>query len=500
MAVALPRPRKVLNGEYTEERSGNMMRINTDVESSHSAPELSKAETLQKFGLFFQKMGELDLAVSVYQRILDLGADSPDLRYNFGSARLKQIRPTEALEHFKTALRHQPDEPGLNLGMANSHQLLGDIAAAEACLEKELQVSPESAQAAVNLGWILEEQNRVPEALMQYRKSLYYNTNHPDLRWNHGLACLMLGDYARGWRDYEFRWQARNKQKPSFDKPEWKGDPLNHRKLLLYTEQGYGDTMMFIRFAQQLGLANNSISIKCHAHLKRLFSAQPELESVVTHDDPLPTHDLQAPLMSLPHLLRLSRENDYHSQDYLSLNDLAIEPLPKAKPGHKKVAITWCSAPHSEVTEKKSVPYSKFRKLFSTPNCTFYSVQINADATAVADMNRRSNVHDLREYIRDFADTAGILSQADLVISVDTATAHLAGALGKPTWLLLPYAADWRWRLHRTDTPWYPSMRLFRQAKPGNWDDLLEEINHCLFNHCAQFSTSRLAGGVLTGS
>ena len=198
--------------------------------------------------------------------------------------------PTEALEQFQSALRHQPDEPGLHLGMANSHQLLGDIAAAEACLEKELQVSPDSAQAAVNLGWILEEQNRVPEALMQYRKSLYYNTNHPDLRWNHGLACLMLGDYARGWRDYEFRWQARNKQKPSFDKPEWKGDPLNRRKLLLYTEQGYGDTMMFIRFAQQLGLANNSISIKCHAHLKRLFSAQPELESVVTHDDPLPTH------------------------------------------------------------------------------------------------------------------------------------------------------------------------------------------------------------------
>ena len=150
-----------------------MMRINTDVESSHSAPDLSRAEMLQKFGLFFQKMGELDLAVSVYQRVLDLGADSPNLRYNLGSARLKQIRPTEALEQFQSALRHQPDEPGLHLGMANSHQLLGDIAAAEACLEKELQVSPDSAQAAVNLGWILEEQNRVPEALMQYRKSLY---------------------------------------------------------------------------------------------------------------------------------------------------------------------------------------------------------------------------------------------------------------------------------------------------------------------------------------
>ena len=115
-------------------------------------------------------------------------------------------------------------------------------------------------------------------------------------------------------------------------------------------------------------------------------------------------------------------------------------------------------------------------------------------------MNRRATVHDLRDSITDFADTAGIISQTDLIISVDTATAHLAGALGKPVWTLLPYAADWRWRLHRTDTPWYPSMRLFRQTNPGHWEDLMEEINHCLFNHCAQFSTSRLAGGVVTSS
>ena len=358
-------------------------------------------------------------------------------------------------------------------------------------------VSPDSADAAVNLGWILEEQNRVPEALMQYRKALYYNPNHPDLRWNHGLACLMLGDYARGWRDYEFRWKARNKQKPAYNKPEWKGEPLNGRSLLLYTEQGFGDSIMFLRFAQQMGRAKNRISLQCQPQLKRLFSAQPELEYVVANEEKLPSYDLQAPLMSLPHLLKLARENNFHSQAYLSPDELSIAPIPAAKPDHKKVAFTWASAPHSEIQEKKSVPYSKFCKLFNTPNCTFYSVQVNADATAVADMNQRSNVHNLGDSISDFADTAGIISQTDLVISVDTATAHLAGALGKPVWTLLPYAADWRWRLHRTDTPWYPSMRLFRQDKPGHWDDLMEEINHCLFNDRAQFRTSSPAGGVM---
>ncbi len=473
------------------------MRINTEVENSSSARDLSHAETLKKFGLFFQKMGELDLAVSVYSRVLDLGADSPELRYNFGAARLKQIRPTEALEHFKAAARREPGAEGIHLGMANSHQLLGDATAAEACLKQELLINPESVDAAVNLGWILEEQNRAPEALMEYRKALYYEPNNANLRWNHGLACLMLGDYAKGWRDYEFRWKARKKQKPDFGTPAWRGDPLEGRSLLLHTEQGFGDSIMFLRFARQLARERNRVALQCQPQLKRLFAGVPELDAVTSPGDALPAHDVHAPLMSLPKLLQLHRETAFHSPPYLNPIDSALPPLPGYKPGYKHVAVTWTSAPHSEITEKKSVPYPHFRKLFDTPGCQFYSVQINADATAVADMNQRSNVFDLRDQISDFADTAAFLSQADLVISVDTATAHLAGALGQPTWTLLPHAGDWRWRLHRNDTPWYPSMRLFRQSQPAEWRDVIEEIQYCLLNYGAEMRTSQLAGSVV---
>ena len=181
------------------------MIIGKDIESSRSAELLNKVETLQQQALLLQKEGELDLAVSVYQRILDLGGDSAEIRFNVGAARLKQIRPSEALEHFKAGLRINPDEERLHLGMANAYKLLGNLEATETHLEKELEVCPESIQAAVNLGWLLEEQNRVPEALVQYRKAMYYNVNDPVLRWNHGLACLRLGDYSRGWRDYEYR-------------------------------------------------------------------------------------------------------------------------------------------------------------------------------------------------------------------------------------------------------------------------------------------------------
>lgn len=280
------------------------MRIETDIESSRSAKLLTKVEKLQQQGLLLQKEGELDLAVSVYERVLELGADSAQTRFNLGAARLKQIRPSEALEHFKAGVRIKPDEDGLHLGMANAYKLMGNMEAAETHLEKELDVCPESVQAAINLGWLLEEQNRVPEALVQYRKAMYYNVNDPILRWNHGLACLRLGDYSRGWRDYEYRWDALKKQKPPpYDTPQWHGEPLTGRRLLLHSEQAFGDSIMFARFALRLARANEFVSLQCQPQLKRLFSAQPGLQKVFGINENAPVHDVHASLMSLPNLM-----------------------------------------------------------------------------------------------------------------------------------------------------------------------------------------------------
>jgi ADP-heptose:LPS heptosyltransferase len=160
----------------------------------------------------------------------------------------------------------------------------------------------------------------------------------------------------------------------------------------------------------------------------------------------------------------------------------------------QRVGFVWASAPNSEIADKKSIPLHQFRGLFDTPHCQFYALHMNAKPNEVAELQRHPNVHDLRESIMDFEDTAGYLRQMDLVITVDTAVAHLAGAMGKPTWTLLPNAADWRWRMHRSDSPWYPSMRLFRQPSAGDWNRVLAEISHCLFNHGAQLSTRHLAG------
>ena len=488
-----------IDGIIARRRKTDTVPMSKNIENCTSAERLPRIETLQQYGLALQGMGELDLAISVYQRILELDGDNPDVRFNIGAARLQQTRPTEALQQFKAAARLKPEESGLHLGMANAHKLLGDLKLAESYLRKELEIYPESVKAAVNLGWLLEEQNRVPEALVQYRKAMYYNLNDVNLRWNHGLACLTLGDYARGWRDYEYRWAARNKQKPPYNTPEWKGEHLSDRTLLIYTEQGFGDSIMFGRFALQLGEKHENIVLHCQPALKRLLMKQPGLRQVTSKKDLPPKHDVHASLMSLPYLMQLKNELELGETPYLQNSEFNDElPSSGALPGEKRIAIAWASAPDGETSEKKSIPYVKFRRLFNAPNCRFYSVQVDAEATAIADMNRRANVHDLSQSIIDFEDTTAILGQMDLVISVDTAVAHLAGALGRPTWTLLPYAADWRWRVHRTDSPWYGTMRLFRQQRAGgDWDHVLEEVSHCLFNYGAQMSTSRLAGSHL---
>ena len=255
----------------------------------------------------------------------------PAIRYNLGSALLQLQNPTEALEQFEAGIQLCPQESAYASGLPMPINSSENPTAAEDALEQELDLCPDSIPAAVNLGWLLEEQNRVPEALVQYRKAMYYQPSHPILRWNHGLACLMLGDYSRGWRDYEHRWAARQKAKPTDASPEWRGEPLRGRRLLLHSEQGFGDTLMFVRFAQMLS-HTEEVHLQCQPQLKRLLSQQTGLASVVGTSDPAPAHDVHAPLMSLPHLMGLNQESELSSPAYLEPVQRSLQPLPN---GHR---------------------------------------------------------------------------------------------------------------------------------------------------------------------
>lgn len=430
----------------------------------------------QQFGLCCQEIGELQLAEKAYLKTLQFGLDSPELQFNLGAVRLKLGRPIEAIPCFQNALLKDPFLTQANLGMANAYRQLGDLHSAESCLRRELEVNPNCADAAVNLGVVLQERHQVGEAIRCYRKAIQLNPCHPILRWNFAIASLLAGDFQTGWNEYEWRWQVKHKPKPKLRQPEWDGSDLKGRTILLYTEQGFGDTLMFVRYAPVVAKRGGRIILQCQPSLKRLLSAMPELESVCSEGETLPAFDLQAPLMSLPRIFGEALDSDHHWEPYLRTVPGMQWKLPEHDPAAIKVGLAWASNPRHPVSTLKSVELARWEAILKVPHCEFFSLQLDPDPNAAAVMEGHPNLHDFPARFSDFADTAAAICELDLVISVDTAVAHLAGGLGQLVWVLLSFTADWRWLLKRRDSPWYPTMSLYRQPQPRDWDSVIADV------------------------
>lgn len=434
------------------------------------------ATVFQYFGLCCQEISEWQLAERAYVKTLQFGQDSPELQFNLGAVRLQLGRPLEAISCFQNALQKDPALTMANFAMANAYRQLGNLPAAEASLRRELEINPDCADATVNLGVVLQEAHRVGEAITCYRRAIHLNPCHPILRWNYAIASLLAGDYETGWQEYEWRWQVKHKPKPKFRQVEWDGSDLEGRTILLYSEQGFGDTLMFLRYAPLVAQRHGRVVLECPAPLKRLLSAMPELSQVIASGEPLPEFDVQAPLMSLPRIFGSALDADQKWEPYLRVPSRLVCALPTREANGFKVGLVWASNPHHPVFPQKSLDLRLWEPILNVPGCEFYSLQVDPNTDAQAFLKEHPRIHDLRDRLIDFADTAAAVQQLDLVISVDTAVAHLAGALGHAVWLLLPYSADWRWLLKRKDSPWYPTMSLFRQPQPGDWKSVVKEI------------------------
>ena len=442
----------------------------------------------QYFGLCCQELDELQLAERAYLKTSRLGLDSAELQFNLGIVRLKQRRPQEAIASFQNALQKDPGLTTTNLAMANAHRLLGDLGSAEACLRRELEINPNCADAAVNLGVVLQEKHRVGEAINCYRQAIHLNPHHPILRWNYAIASLLAGDYETGWHEYEWRWQVKHKPKPKYEQPEWDGSDLTGRTILLYAEQGFGDTLMFIRYAPLIAQRNGRVVLECQPPLRRVLASMPELFQVVAQGEPLPHFDVQAPLMSLPRIFGSALDADHRWEPYLRVPHGIGLQLPPHDESATKVGLAWASNPRHPIFSEKSLDLKRWDAILKVPHCEFFSLQVDPTPNAIAFMKEQKRIHDLHDRLGDFADTAAIVRHLDLVISVDTSVAHLAGGLGHPVWVMLPFSADWRWLLKRKDSPWYPAMRLFRQPKPGDWETVVSEVVQQLTEISAQRS------------
>jgi hypothetical protein len=288
------------------------------------------------------------------------------------------------------------------------------------------------------------------------------------------MAWLLLGDYERGWAEYEWRWRTGEMHLPSFAQPRWDGAPLGGRTVLLYAEQGLGDALQFVRYAPLVRQRGGRVIVACRAPLLRLLAGCAGIDRLADQAGDLPAFDVYAPLLSLPHLLGTTLATVPAAVPYLHADPALVERWRgelAAGPAFR-VGIGWQGSPLHPADRRRSVPVSFFRPLAAVPGVRLYSLQKGTGAEQLGGPHGRFPAEDLSPRLADFADTAAVMKNLDLVITVDTALAHLAGALGLPVWVALPFAPDWRWLTGRDDSPWYPTARLFRQPRAGAWAEV----------------------------
>src|SRR5271166_368583 len=452
----------------------------------HLKPNYPEAH--HNLGLILAKQNKLDEAMASYQQALRLKPNYPEAHSNLGNVLQEQGRLDEAVASCQQALRLKPDsaEAHHNLGIVLAKQDKLDEAVAS--FQQTLRLKPDYPDAHHNLGIVLARQGRLDEAVACYQQALHLKPDYPEAHWNRSLAWLLMGRFEQGWPGYEWRWKCKEfGSLPPFHPPLWDGSPLDGRTILVHAEQGLGDTLQFIRYAPLVHQRGGRVILVCQPPLIGLLTRSPGVERLVAQGEALPEYDVHVPLMSLPGLLGTTLESVPADVPYLDAEPQLVEAWRHrlgSYPGFK-VGIVWQGNPNFRLDRLRSTLLTQFAPLARVPVVHLFSLQKGPGAEQLAAVTDRFPVTDLGRRLDDFMDTAAVLKNLDLVISVDTAIAHLAGALGIPVWVALPFVPDWRWLMDREDSPWYPSMRLFRQTRPGQWEDV--------FHHIAEALQRRLA-------
>lgn len=423
-------------------------------------------------------IGETKEAERASSRALAIFPKDINARSSLAIALLSRRDLAGAVRHFSIASALAPADAALlsNLGFAEFES--GNAADAARSLRRSVALNPSNAPAHNNLGIAQFELDRAIEAEASHDRALALRPLFPEAHWNRGLRRLARGDFARGWPDAYWRWRCAGVPGLRYSDRAWDGEDPAGRKLLLYGEQGFGDTIQFARFAGLLTERGARVMLQCQRPLVRLLSSLPKLDVVVPDDEPPPVFDIQAPLMDVPGLIGVGLADLPGRFPYLaadpSLAEIWRSRLSASKP---KVGLVWQGNPTSPSERGRSIPLSHLAPLLARPGIAWYSVQHGSGREQVADLPSEIRPEDLGQHLRDFADTAAVLANLDLVFTTCTSVAHLAGALGRPTWVMLRHAADWRWMTDRNDSPWYPSVRLFRQSVAGDWTSVVRAMD-----------------------
>jgi tetratricopeptide (TPR) repeat protein len=448
------------------------------------------AEAHHGLGNELLAQGKPDEAAECYERAIALRTDYAEAYCNLGNVFLAKRQFDQAFARYHQALVTNPDFPEAhnNLGVILQHR--GNLDEAIAQFKRALVIKPDYADAYNNLGASLQLKGAFEEAVAQYRQALALKPDYPDAHWNSSLIQLLLGDFATGLPNLEWRWRTvcipRN-----LPQPPWRGEPLHGARILIHAEQGLGDTLQFLRYVPMVQRAGGSVVLEVQAPLRRIAAELPGITTLVTAEEPLPPFEWTCPLMSLPLAFGTTPDTIPAQTAYLSVPDEALRTassIPWPTTG-LRVGLVWAGNPMHPRDQYRSIPLPLLEPLLRVDGVHFFSLQMGPAAGELA--AARAPITDLSHAIHDMADTAALMTHLDLLIAVDTAVAHLAGALGKQVWTLLPFSPDWRWLLHREDSPWYPTMRLFRQPEFGDWQAVVQMAAAALAEQCSRDRASR---------
>jgi hypothetical protein len=372
----------------------------------------------------------------------------------------------------------------MNLG--NAQARLGRHEEAATSYRQAARLRPHYPEAHSNLGNALLEVGHVEEAARCYEEALRQDPEHPSAHWNRAWLRLLCGDFERGWEEYEWRWVTGNAAPRHFRQPVWDGSALWGATILLHAEQGLGDTVQFVRYAPWVKEAGGRVVVECQARLAPLVRTVAGVDEVVEAGSTLPPFDTHAGLLSLPRIFGTSVKTLPAEVPYFTLDATRIERWRArlAQAGGFKAGLVWAGSPTHKNEHSRSIRLSALAPLAAVSGVSLFSLQRGPQAAELA--SAPFPITNLEEQNNDILDTAASLTHLDLVIAVDTMVAHLAGALARPVWTLLAYVPDFRWLLGRDDSPWYPTMRLFRQPRPGDWAAVIARVAEELRNAARQ--------------
>ena len=438
-------------------------------------------------GLALVQQGKLEFAVIAWQRAIQLKPDYAEAHANLGAALAQLEKPSEAAPILRRAVQLNPNFAPAHNNLANVLDELECTDGAVQHWQRAIELVPNYFDALVNLGKTVQRRGEHARAMQLLDRAVALKPSDPDARFLRGLSLLLQGNLVDGFADYAWRMQCKelNIDPRNFSEPAWDGSNQPGKTILLRAEQGFGDVFQFVRYAPMVRERCGKVILECQAELAELMRTVRGIDLVAVRNQGLPPFDFHAPLLDLPRLLGTTLRSIPADVPYIGADPARVEEwsqlLANDPPG-RRVGLVWSGNPQHGNDRNRSIFLRDLEPLAAVANVTFFSLQKGAAATQASDSTLKIKVVDHTPRLSDFSETAALLMNLDLIITVDTSVAHLAGALGRPIWVLLPFAPDWRWMLDRTDSPWYPTMRLFRQPRPTQWEEVIRSVATALQN------------------